>query len=86
MQQASCYFRKSSQHSKWLQIEERPFVGSAVKMFDKKLKDATIDRSRVYVTNAVKYFKFLAGRTFRLHQKPDILEIKSIPSIAGSGN
>src|SRR5918993_6116437 len=36
----------------------RPFVGPAGQLFDKAMRDARIDRANVYVTNAVKHFKF----------------------------
>src|SRR4051812_18300805 len=38
-------------------LEGRPFVGPAGALFDKALEQAGIDRSEVYVTNAVKHFK-----------------------------
>src|SRR5258706_15603739 len=38
--------------------EGRPFVGNAGKLLDRALKDAGVDRSTVYVTNAVKHFKW----------------------------
>ena len=40
----------------------RPFVGPAGALFDAALEKAGIDRSTVYVTNAVKHFKFVAER------------------------
>jgi len=52
-----------------------PFVGPAGKIFDKALEAATIDRSRIYVTNAVKHFKFTPRGRLRLHQSPDVAEI-----------
>ncbi|SFZ83449.1 DNA polymerase [Devosia enhydra] len=53
----------------------RPFVGPAGQVFDGALAEAGIDRSRVYVTNAVKHFKFVPRGKRRLHQKPDGSEI-----------
>jgi DNA polymerase len=41
------------------------------------LQEAGIDRGKVYVTNAVKHFKFVARGKFRLHQKPTTAEIKA---------
>ncbi len=41
------------------------------------MKDAGIDRTDVYVTNAVKHFKFVPRGKFRLHQKPNTSEIKA---------
>ncbi|MGB3866269.1 MAG: UdgX family uracil-DNA binding protein [Xanthobacteraceae bacterium] len=55
----------------------RPFVGPAGQMLDRALKDAGIDRKTVYVTNAVKHFKFVPRGKFRLHQKPNTAEIKA---------
>jgi uracil-DNA glycosylase len=55
----------------------RPFVGPAGKLFDASLEEAGIDRKRVYVTNAVKHFKFQQRGKRRLHSKPDGGEIKA---------
>jgi uracil-DNA glycosylase len=53
----------------------RPFVGPAGQLLDRAIIEAGIDRRTVYVTNAVKHFKFeLRGRR-RIHQKPDSPEI-----------
>jgi DNA polymerase len=49
----------------------RPFVGPAGRMFDKALEELGIDRGRVYVTNAVKHFKFERRGKVRLHRSPD---------------
>jgi DNA polymerase len=53
----------------------RPFVGPAGAVFDKALEAAGIDRSQVYVTNAVKHFKFVQRGKRRIHNKPDAGEI-----------
>ena len=53
----------------------RPFVGPAGALFDKALEKAGIDRSTVYVTNAVKHFKFVLRGKRRIHNKPDSSEI-----------
>ena len=53
----------------------RPFIGPAGQIFDKALKEAGIDRSRTYVTNAVKHFKFEPRGKRRLHKKPNAGEI-----------
>jgi DNA polymerase len=53
----------------------RPFVGPAGKMFDRAVADAGIDRGAVYVTNAVKHFKFERRGKRRIHSKPDAGEI-----------
>ena len=54
-----------------------PFIGPAGQMLDRALADAGVDRDTVYVTNAVKHFKFVPRGKFRLHQKPGIAEIKA---------
>ena len=53
----------------------RPFVGPAGQLFDAALDEARIDRRQVYVTNAVKHFKFVARGKRRIHSKPDAGEI-----------
>lgn len=53
----------------------RPFVGPAGQLLDKCLEMAGIDRSVVYVTNAVKHFKWEPRGKIRLHKKPNSLEI-----------
>jgi probable DNA metabolism protein len=55
----------------------KPFVGPAGQMLDRALEQAGIDRDKVYVTNAVKHFKFVPRGKFRLHQKPNTPEIKA---------
>lgn len=52
-----------------------PFVGPAGKLLDKALEEAGIDRSQVYVTNAVKHFKWVQSGKRRLHQKPNAREV-----------
>jgi uracil-DNA glycosylase len=56
-------------------VEGRPFVGPAGGLFDKALADAGLDRSRTYVTNAVKHFKWTPRGKRRIHQKPTWSEI-----------
>jgi DNA polymerase len=46
-------------------------------MLDRALEQAGIDRRKVYVTNAVKHFKFVPRGKIRLHQKPNTAEIKA---------
>lgn len=53
----------------------RPFVGPAGQLFDRALAEAGVDRRRVYVTNAVKHFKFEPRGKRRLHKTPDTPEI-----------
>jgi len=55
----------------------RPFVGPAGAIFDEALDKAGIDRSTVYVTNAVKHFKFIPRGRRRIHNKPDAGEISA---------
>jgi uracil-DNA glycosylase len=54
-----------------------PFVGPSGKLLDKALVEAGIDRSLVYVTNAVKHFKFEERGKRRLHKKPNGFEIRA---------
>lgn len=58
-------------------IAGRPFVGPAGALFDAALEKAGIDRSAVYVTNAVKHFKFVQKGKRRIHNKPDAGEISA---------
>ncbi|MFJ9822462.1 UdgX family uracil-DNA binding protein [Streptomyces sp. NPDC101151] len=55
----------------------RPFVGPAGKVLRRALVDAGIDPERVYVTNAVKHFKFTVaeGRKRRIHKAPSLREM-----------
>jgi uracil-DNA glycosylase family protein len=53
----------------------RPFVGPAGRVLDQALEEAGIDRSTVYVTNAVKHFKWEPRGKRRLHKRPDSGEI-----------
>jgi uracil-DNA glycosylase family protein len=55
----------------------RPFVGPAGKLLDKALEEAEIDRSKVYVTNAVKHFKWEPRGKMRIHKKPSMKEINA---------
>jgi len=54
-----------------------PFVGPAGRVLDRALAEAGIDRSAVYLTNAVKHFKYTRreGGKRRIHQTPDAKEI-----------
>ncbi len=58
-------------------IAGRPFIGPAGKVFDTIFDAAGIDRSKVYVTNAVKHFKFEPRGKRRIHSKPDAGEISA---------
>jgi DNA polymerase len=57
--------------------EGRPFVGPSGRLLDSALEEAGIDRSEVYVTNAVKHFKWERGEKSarRIHKKPNSAEI-----------
>jgi uracil-DNA glycosylase len=54
----------------------KPFVGPAGQLLDQAMSDAQIDRRRIYVTNAVKHFKFEQRGKRRIHQKPTAGEVK----------
>jgi uracil-DNA glycosylase family protein len=58
-------------------ITGRPFVGPAGMVFDQILEEAGIDRTIVYVTNAVKHFKFEPRGKRRIHSKPNLSEIRA---------
>src|SRR5687768_2620968 len=53
----------------------RPFVGPAGRVFDDALAEAGIERKRIFVTNAVKHFKWRASGKRRLHERPNAAEI-----------
>jgi uracil-DNA glycosylase family protein len=54
-----------------------PFVGPAGELLDRALAASGIDRRQVYVTNAVKHFKFVPRGKRRLHQKPNLSEVRA---------
>ncbi len=56
-------------------LEGKPFVGPAGRLLDRSLAEAGIDRSRAYVTNVVKHFKWEPRGKRRIHQKPSSPEI-----------
>lgn len=56
-------------------LSGRPFVGPAGALLDKSLEEAGIDRSKVYVTNVVKHFKWEPRGKRRIHKKPNATEI-----------
>jgi uracil-DNA glycosylase len=78
-------FGDGSEHAKMMLVGEQPgdqedltgipFSGPAGQLLDRGLVDAGIDREKVYVTNAVKHFKWLPRGKRRLHQKPNSREI-----------
>jgi uracil-DNA glycosylase family protein len=58
-------------------LEGRPFVGPAGMLLDRALEEAGIDRSRVYLTNVVKHFKWEPRGKKRIHKKPNALEVNA---------
>jgi len=54
----------------------KPFIGPAGQLLDDLLEETGIDRSRYYVTNAVKHFKYVPKGKRRLHQRPNAGEIE----------
>jgi DNA polymerase len=59
-------------------LEGHPFVGPAGRLLDRALDEAGIDRRQVYVTNAVKHFKWKRGNgKVRVHQKPNREEVRA---------
>ncbi len=54
-----------------------PFVGPAGRLLDRCLEDAGIDRTRCYITNAVKHFKFTPRGKRRIHSRPNVGETKA---------
>ena len=58
-------------------VEGRPFVGPAGRVLDQALERAGIDRDLVYVTNVVKHFKWRPRGKRRIHQKPNLEEIRA---------
>jgi uracil-DNA glycosylase family protein len=56
-------------------VKGKPFVGPAGKLLDRALEDARIERDDVYVTNAVKHFKWEPRGKRRIHKKPNSRDI-----------
>src|ERR1041385_7335865 len=56
-------------------VAGKPFVGPAGKIMDQALEEAGIDRKQIYVTNAVKHFKWEPRGKRRIHKKPNSREI-----------
>ena len=54
-----------------------PFVGPAGQLFNDCLAEAGIDRSKTYVTNAVKHFRYTMRGRRRIHEKPQVRHIKA---------
>ncbi len=56
-------------------LQGRPFVGPAGRLLNAALEAAAIDRTKLYVTNAVKHFKYEPRGKRRIHKKPSASEI-----------
>jgi uracil-DNA glycosylase len=56
-------------------LQDRPFVGPAGKLLKRTLKEVGIDLKKIYVTNAVKHFKWEPRAKRRIHKKPNATEI-----------
>lgn len=56
-------------------LQGEPFVGPAGEVLDRVMAELGIDRSKIYLTNAVKHFKFVRRGKLRLHQNPRMSEI-----------
>lgn len=54
-----------------------PFVGPAGRLLNKAMREVGLDREKVYVTNAVKHFKFVERGKRRIHAKPNGIEISA---------
>ncbi|MBV9294895.1 MAG: UdgX family uracil-DNA binding protein [Acidobacteriaceae bacterium] len=54
-----------------------PFIGPSGKLLSKAMQEAGLDREKIYVTNAVKHFKFLERGKRRIHAKPSGIEISA---------
>ena len=55
----------------------KPFVGPAGRLLDRAFEEAGIDRTKVYVTNAVKHFRFELRGKRRIHRKPTVGQIEA---------
>jgi len=58
-------------------VEGHPFVGPAGRILDEGLDAAGINRANVYVTNAVKHFRFTRRGKRRLHEKPNAQQVRA---------
>ncbi|HVH64083.1 MAG TPA: UdgX family uracil-DNA binding protein [Candidatus Dormibacteraeota bacterium] len=58
-------------------LQGKPFVGPAGRVLEKALEEAGIDRRKVYVTNAVKHFRWTRRGKRRLHEKPNAGQIRA---------
>lgn len=58
-------------------LRGRPFVGPSGKLFDRAIAELGLDRSRMYVTNAVKHFRFERRGKVRLHRSPAAAHVRA---------
>ena len=58
-------------------LQGKPFVGPAGRLLERALEEVGIDRRRVYVTNAVKHFRWTRRGKRRLHEKPNAGQIRA---------
>jgi DNA polymerase len=58
-------------------VKGHPFVGPAGRLLNKAMQEAGLDRTQIYVTNAVKHFKFEERGKRRIHAKPSGVEISA---------
>jgi uracil-DNA glycosylase len=58
-------------------LQGKPFVGPAGKLLERALDEAGIDRRLVYVTNAVKHFRWTRRGKRRLHEKPNAAQVRA---------
>ncbi len=56
-------------------LQGRPFVGPAGRLLHRAIAEAGLDRVKIFVTNAVKHFKFEVRGKRRLHKRPDAYEV-----------
>lgn len=57
-------------------LQGRPFIGPAGRVLDRAIADAGLDRVKIFITNAVKHFKFEQRGRRRLHKRPNAYEIE----------
>ena len=62
----------------------KPFVGPAGAILDRALAECRLRRSDIFVTNAVKHFKYELRGKRRLHKRPNAGEIEALPLVARS--
>jgi len=80
-------FGEGSEHARLMLVGEQPgdqedlqgepFVGPAGRLLDTALEEAGIDRRRVYLTNAVKHFRWTRRGKRRLHAKPNAAQVRA---------